>query len=164
LTMATEIGLTATGIGAVCFSSAEGISAEQAQADAMALLEAGPAGRAEATRDQYGYTWITVRQAEADLSSLVTDLHAVNTTLADAGYGPSLLCTVLGFAGPVGGEPRQAGLVYLFKRGTFYPFVPLPGRRRDNALELRLRAQLSGEVPIEADLGRWFPIWDSPVL
>ncbi|MDX6255798.1 MAG: hypothetical protein QOJ11_2132, partial [Frankiales bacterium] len=30
-------------------------------------------------------------------------------------------------------------LVYLYKRGTFYPFAPLPGEKRDNALELQLR-------------------------
>jgi PspAB-like protein len=52
--------------------------------------------------------------------------------------------------------------VYLYKRGTFYPFAPMEGEKRDNALELRLRALLEGELPIEQDLTRWFPIWGVP--
>jgi hypothetical protein len=103
-----------------------------------------------------------VHRSDADLSALVTDLHAANTTLEDAGYGPGLLCTVIGFAGTVAEQPRRAGLVYLFKRGTFYPFAPIGDQQRDTTLELRIREQLGDELPVEADLGRWFPIWNSP--
>ncbi|GAB2930649.1 hypothetical protein GCM10027075_33880 [Streptomyces heilongjiangensis] len=55
---------------------------------------------------------------------------------------------------------------YLYKRGTFYPFAPLPGGagRRDNALELRVRAVLAEDLRIEPDLGRWFPVWGAPGL
>jgi hypothetical protein len=57
-------------------------------------------------------------------------------------------------------------LVYLYKRGTFYPFAPLPGatERRDNALELRVRAALANDLRIEQDLNRWFPLWGAPGL
>jgi hypothetical protein len=164
LTLQTELGQEPTGVGAVCFSSAEGQFAEQAKADALGLLDAGPASRATASRDQYGYTWITVRREDRDLSALVTDLHAVNVTLSDAGYGPGLLCTVIGFASTHSGQPRKLGLVYQFKRGTFYPFAPTGPQTRDNALELQVRAHLGDEVPIEPDLTRWFPIWDCPAL
>jgi hypothetical protein len=54
--------------------------------------------------------------------------------------------------------------VYLYKRGTFYPFAPAGGQKRDTELELRLRGMLEGELPVESDLGRWFPIWDAPGL
>jgi hypothetical protein len=154
-TLRTELGLEPTGTGAVCFASAEGADAARAQAEALALL--GPTGTA--SRDQFGYTWITVRRPNDDLAALATDLHAVNTTLTDAGFGTGLLATVIGFAGA-----HRLGLVYLFKRGTFYPFAPTGPGTRDTALELGVRAHLSGELPIEADLGRWFPIWDSPGL
>ncbi|MGW5640631.1 PspA-associated protein PspAB, partial [Streptomyces sp. NPDC003832] len=55
---------------------------------------------------------------------------------------------------------------YLYKRGTFYPFAPLPGegQRRDNALELRVRAALGDDLRMEEDLGRWFPVWGAPGL
>lgn len=163
LTLQAGLGLEPTGAGAVCFTSAEGQSAEQARTEALALLSPGSAQHAESTRDEYGYTWITVRRPDADLATLVTDLHAVNSTLAEAGYGPTLLCTVIAFAGTIGGHERRVALVYLFKRGTFYPFVPTGGRSRDNQLELQIRDRLAGELPIEGELSRWFPIWDAPV-
>ena len=86
--------------------------------------------------------------------------------------GLQLLCSVVGFhhgdgdgAGDGAGAERL-GLVYLYKRGTFYPFAPLPGsgERRDNALELQVRAALGSDLRVEQDLGRWFPIWGAPGL
>jgi hypothetical protein len=54
-------------------------------------------------------------------------------------------------------------LVYLAKRGTFYPFAPTGKEKRDTELELRLRSILGNDLPIEADLSNWFPIWDLPI-
>jgi hypothetical protein len=159
-TLQAALDLAPTGVGAVCFKTAEGQAATQAQADALSLLAAEHTADVAVSQDDYGYTWIASRHDSSDLAGLVTDLHAVNATLADAGYGPSLLCTIIGFAG----DGRRLGLVYLFKRGTFYPFAPTGSHSRDNALELQVRAQLTGELPIEADLSRWFPIWATPAL
>jgi hypothetical protein len=164
LTLQAGLGLTPTGTGAVCFKTAEGQASASAQADALALLDTGSAEPATVSRDEYGYTWVTVRRSDADLSALVTDLHAVNTTLTGAGFGPTLLCTVIGFAGTLDGHLRRLGLVYLFKRGTVYPFAPTDGRTRDTILELQIRAQFTGDLPVEADLGRWFPTWNTPAL
>ena len=62
-------------------------------------------------------------------------------------------------------EPgRRLGLVYLYKRGTFYPFAPLEKERRDNALELQVRAAVGADLKIESDLGRWFAVWGAPGL
>jgi hypothetical protein len=63
-------------------------------------------------------------------------------------------------------EQRRLGLVYLYKRGTFFPFAPLAGggERRDNALELQIKAVLADDLRIEQDLARWFPIWGAPGL
>jgi hypothetical protein len=96
------------------------------------------------------------------VSDLVTTVHMVNSTLAERGYGNQLLASVFAFRGESGGVSY---LVYLFKRGTFYPFVPEPGggEKRDNQRELQLQGALQGEVPLEADLTRWFPIWGAPV-
>ena len=102
-----------------------------------------------------------MRRAPDQFSDLVTDLHAVNSSLEAAGFGPSLLCSLVSFTDPNG---RRLALVYLYKQGTFYPFAPLPGQRRDNALELQTRAALAEELPIEPDLGRWFPLWGAPGL
>ena len=59
---------------------------------------------------------------------------------------------------------RPLGLVYLYKRGTFYPFAPLAGERRDNALELQIKGVVGDDLRMEPDLGRWFPVWGAPGL
>jgi hypothetical protein len=158
-TLRTALDLRPTGAGTVCFKRPEGAAASAAQSDISALLTLDPSTGVAVTRDGFGYTWVTCNQPTPDLPTLVTDLHAVNTTLLDAGFGPTLLCTVIGFAGPA----RRLGLVYLFKRGTVYPFAPTGRQARDNALEMEVRAHLAGDIPVEADLSRWFPIWDAPV-
>jgi hypothetical protein len=72
-----------------------------------------------------------------------------------------MLCTVFGFVRDTP-KARRLTLVYLFKRGRFYPFAPTGPRSRDTSFELQVRAQLAVEPPVEADLGRWFPIWNAP--
>ena len=115
----------------------------------------------EATRDSFGFTWLVCRHDPGDPEGLVTDLHAVNSSLELGGFGPQLLCTILAFRNS---ENRSLGLVYLYKRGTFYPFAPQGGERRDNALELQIRGTLGADLKIEPDLGRWFPVWGAPGL
>ena len=157
-------GLRPTGVGAVCIKPAEGQAFSSAQTEALALLQLDPTTQVEQTRDSFGYLWTTTRTSPERLSDLVTALHAANTTYDRAGFGPSMLCSFVGFAGDVDGSRRSVGLVYLFKRGTLYPFAPLDGEKRDTALELRVRAALADEVQVEPELSRWFPIWGAPGL
>lgn len=159
-TLQAALGFAPTGVGAVCFKAAEGAASEQSQREFRGLLDLDPALDVSESHDEFGFSWITCRQADVDLPALVTALHAVNATLADAGLGPTLLCTVIGFRGD---GDRRLGLVYLFKRGTVYPFAPTGQQRRDTALEMQVRAALAGDVPMETDLARWFPIWNAPV-
>jgi hypothetical protein len=154
VTLEAATGFTPTGTGSVSFRAAEGGAFAQLEKDVEALL-----GKAEMSQDSYGYTWLTVRNP--DVAALVTDLHAVNSSLESAGFGPSLLCSLVSFAGPSG---RRLALVYLYKQGTFYPFAPVGGTQRDNALELQVRGVLGGELKIEQDLSRWFPVWGAPGL
>ncbi|MCI0686692.1 MAG: hypothetical protein L0Y54_05560 [Sporichthyaceae bacterium] len=165
ITLATA-GFTPTGIGSVCFKAAEGGPFAQTEADIRALLDVDEGPPVELTKDSYGYTWLVVRHHPDDVAGLVTDLHAVNLSLQDAGFGPSLLCSLAVFEGTVGGQTRRLGLVYLYKRGTFYPFVPSPGggESRDNALELQVRGLLGNDLRVEPDLSRWFPVWGAPGL
>jgi hypothetical protein len=163
LTLQAALDLAPTGAGAVCFRSAEGAAAARSLSEIRALLHLDPALEVSVTRDEFGFTWVTCTQPTADLPALMTGLHAVNATLADAGLGPSLLCTVVGFSGSGAESPGRVGLVYLFQRGSVYPFAPTDGHRRDTALELQIRAVLTGELPVEPELQRWFPIWDGPV-
>jgi hypothetical protein len=161
LTLQTGSGFVATGLGSVCYKAAEGGGFAQLEQDVQELLDADGGPRVEQSTDSYGYTWLLVRHDPTDLAGLVTDLHAVNSSLENAGFGPALLCSLVSFRDPAG---RSLALVYLYKRGTFYPFAPLDGERRDNALELQVRALLSGDLPLEEDLSRWFPVWRAPGL
>ncbi|MFG3343660.1 hypothetical protein ACGF1Z_01195 [Streptomyces sp. NPDC048018] len=140
--------------------------------------------------DAYGYTWLTVRRPAEDLITLVNDLHAVNALLEEAGFGPNLLCSLTSFRAPAAGahgpeadggrtegswsddpaaggqRARDLALVYLYKRGTFYPFAPRTDRAqsRDNVLELQVRGLLAGDLAMEPDMERWFPVWGAPGL
>jgi hypothetical protein len=166
VTLQAAENLTPTGTGSVCFASVEGAAFDDVRREVRALLDAD-AGRTgppvEGVRDEYGYSWLVSRRTPEELSALVTDLHAVNGALEGGGFGSRLLCSVVGFQGP---EERRLALVYLYKRGTFYPFAPLAGsgERRDNGLELRVRAALGSELGIEPELDRWFPVWGAPGL
>ena len=159
LALQASAGFTPTGVGSVCFRSPEGMAAEQTEKEVRALLSLSPDSTVQISVDEFDFTWVTCRRSDGDVAALVTDLHAVNTTLDDAGFGPSLLCTMIAFND---GAWRALGLVYLYKRGTFYPFAPAGSRQRDTELELRMRGLLDGELPVEKDLSRWFPVWDAP--
>jgi hypothetical protein len=161
LTLESALGLHPTGVGSVSFRAAEGGASTSVTDDVQALLDADAGPAVERTVDSFGYTWLLVRHDPSDLPGLVTDLHAVNATLQDNGFGSSLLCSLVSFAADDG---RKLALVYLYKRGTFYPFAPLDGQKRDNALELQMRSALGDDLTIEADLARWFPVWGAPGL
>lgn len=162
-TLQAALDVQPTGTGAVCFKHAEGAGARQSDSEVLDLVHLDPTITAAVTTDEFGFTWITCRQEVPDLAALVTALHAINSTLCDNGFGPSLLCTVIAFTDSSHEVSHRLALVYLFKRGTFYPFAPTEARHRDSTIELQVRAALSGELPIEADLQRWFPLWDAPV-
>jgi hypothetical protein len=164
VTLEAGAGLRPTGRAAVAFKPASGQVFAEAGTELAPLLEmaaeqAGSALREE--NDKYGYRWVVVD--DPDLEDLIGAVHLVNATLEDRGFGSQLLCSMFGFGDPDGAN--RLYLVYLYKRGTFYPFAPAPGggEKRDNELELRVRGVLGSDLPIEADLTRWFPLWGVPI-
>ncbi|MFJ4901589.1 hypothetical protein [Streptomyces sp. NPDC088727] len=166
LTLQAATGFVPTGLGSVCFAGVEGGTFARIQQDVRELLDADTAHGGvpvEFSRDSYGYTWLLARQPAEDTAALVNDLHAVNTLLQDGGFGPQLLCSLIAFRDD---RDRPLALVYLYKRGTFYPFAPVPGsgEKRDNQLELQVRAALGDDLRVEKDLARWFPVWGAPGL
>ncbi len=161
ISLQVSLDMLPTGRGSVAFRAPEGRAFADVEAQVRALLDADGGVPVEVASDDFGYTWLVVSTEPADLPAVVTDLHAVNTSLVEAGFGPQLLCSQASFHGPSG---EQLALVYLYKRGTFYPFCPVEGEQRDNVLELRVRDLLTGELPLEPDLSRWFAIWGAPGL
>jgi hypothetical protein len=166
------------------------------QAEVVKLLSMDGAATLRKAEDSFGYHWLVVE--DADIEALVTQIHLVNSSLSDAGWGPQLLCSVFGLArmpdgsgdddgvgqvvGAGAGDGSDSGgtagqltagpgrvlastayLVYLFKRGTFYPFVPTGREKRDTEEELKLKSLVADDLVVETDLDRWFPLWDLPV-
>lgn len=165
ISLQVSLDMVATGRGAVAFRAPEGRAFADIADEVRRLLDAdgGPPVRVEG--DDYGFTWLVVTTEPSDLPTAVTDIHAVNTSLVDAGFGPQLLCSLVSFRDP---QDRALAMVYLYKRGTFYPFAPqgdpATSEQRDNVLELRVRDLLAGELPIESDTSRWFAVWRAPGL
>ncbi|MFD8597441.1 hypothetical protein ACFV1L_20805 [Kitasatospora sp. NPDC059646] len=165
LTLQAATGFLPTGLGSVCFAAVEGGAFAEVQSQVRALLDADTERGGipvEASRDDYGYSWLLARHTPDELPDLVNDLHAVNSELEANGFGPQLLCSIVAFRDA---EGRSLGLVYLYKRGTFYPMCKLPGQeKRNNALEIEISNLLRNDLRIESDLSRWFPVWGAPGL
>jgi hypothetical protein len=165
ITLQVSMGFLPTGDGSVCFRAARGVAFDQTQKEILELVRsASDAPEVRVTTDAFGFTWIEIdREPGADVEGLCTGLHAVNTSLEAQGFGSGLLCTLVTFENASG---QRCALVYLYKQGTFYPFAPLAGsaQQRDNLLEIEVRDTLSGELPIEQDLGRWLAVWGAPGL
>jgi hypothetical protein len=165
ITLEAGAGFKPTGSGSVCFRPVEGRSFADVQKDVTELLDVSSGNEGglpvEVSKDSYGYTWIVSSRMSDDIEALVTDLHAVNSALVDNGFGPQLLCTLVAFRDD---EERSLALVYLFKRGTFYPFAPTTNEHRDNALELQVKGVIGDDLKFEPDLARWFPVWGAPGL
>jgi hypothetical protein len=145
LTLQAAMDVQPTGTGSVCFRAAEGRAFSDIEKEVTDLLSMG-SGKAqpELSQDSYGFTWLVCRHPGDDLEGLVTDLHAVNSSLEAGGFGPQLLCTLVGFRSPAGQR--------------------LGGERRDSALEMQVRGAVGSDLKIESDLSRWFPVWGAPGL
>jgi hypothetical protein len=113
----------------------------------------------ETSDDPYGYRWLVLRGSDFD--QLVVGINAVSSALEAGGYGERVLCAVFAFQDD---RKRPLYWIYNYKRGAFYPFVPAAGeQQRDNERELVLKAQVGGELPVEQELERWFPLWGIPI-
>ena len=161
LTLQSAGGLVTSGHAGVCWKPPPGQAAADAQKEIAELVGDG----FSYAQDSFDYGWLLLD--DPDLDELVTKIHMANSTLQDNGWGPQLLCSVFGFVpGPdAADDARPFRLVYLFKRGHL---LPLRSRRRekerrDTELELRIRTMVGADLPVEADLTRWFPLWDMPV-
>ena len=99
VTLEAATGFTPTGTGSVCFRPAEGKAFADVEKDVRELLDMSGAKTGtlpvEVTRDSYGFTWLVSSHMSSELEDLVTDLHAVNSSLVDNGFGPQLLCTIV---------------------------------------------------------------------
>jgi hypothetical protein len=158
----TGLQITSRGSAALVFQSlaTADFGSIVREANEVVRSQAADSGTTvETSEDSYGFSWLILRGPDFD--ELVAGINAVAGSLEAGGYGERLLCAVFAFQ-----DDRQHPLywIYNYKRGAFYPFVPAGGdEQRDNERELVLKAQIGTELPVEADLSRWFPLWGIPI-
>ena len=158
----TELGLRTTGKAAIVFQPLATADFEQLVRDMEELVRSTGSeneGRVESSDDEHGYRWMII--SDADFEDLVVGVNAVSNEIQGGGYGDRILAAVFAFKDET---DRPLYWIYNYKRGAFYPFVPSGGeQQRDNEREMRLRAQIGADLPVEAELERWFPLWGIPI-
>ena len=162
VTMELELGLKSSGKAGIVFQPLATADFDQIVRDMEEVV--GGTGEETGTTvtkedDSFGYRWMIV--ADPDFEDLVVGINAVSTAIEAGGYGDRLLAAVFAFRDE---RDRPVYWIYNYKRGAFYPFCPTGGgQQRDTERELRLKAQIGAELPVEAELERWFPLWDIPI-
>jgi hypothetical protein len=118
--------------------------------------------------DSYGYRWMVLANHDdaSSVEDLAVGINAVSSSIETAGHGERLLCAVFAF---LDARKQPIYLIYNYKRGHWYPFVPAVGhdsgqtQERLTERELQIKAQIGSELPIEPELERWFPLWGIPI-
>jgi hypothetical protein len=161
VTLETQLNMTADTHAGIVFRPVESAYFDQASQDINDLLKISTRDTGtefEIKTDEFRFRWIIL--TDPQFEDLVATIHIISQTLVENQFGEQLLASAFRFNTSDG---RATYWFYNYKRGSFYPFVPEPtGRRRDNALELRLSSAMEHELPIEKELERWYPMWDIP--
>ena len=161
ITLDVEQGLRPSGAAAVVYKPMSAGEFSMAADEMRELLHAAArqaGSEVERRSDSYGFDWLILH--DADFEDLVTAVHLISSELKAKGFGEQLLAAAFRFDG---GE-HPVYLIYGYKRGTFWPFVPIgDGQKRDNAAELRLKNELEDELPFEEDLTRWMGLFGAPL-
>jgi hypothetical protein len=162
VTMQTSLGMSSRGRAAIVFQPLATADFESIIRDMEEVVRAtakDSGTTVDTSDDTYGYRWLVLRGKDFD--DLVVGINAVGSALETGGYGDRVLCAVFAFEDP---KRQRVYFIYNYKRGSFYPFVPAGGeQQRDTERELVLKAQMGGELPIEQELERWFPLWGIPI-
>ncbi|MBX5469284.1 MAG: hypothetical protein IRZ21_05225 [Thermoleophilaceae bacterium] len=160
ITLETGLGLVHRNVAGIVFQPLATGDFKQIVQETEELLRSAARDTGttvETADDEFGYRWIVLR--DQDFEDLVVSMNVVSGQLEAGGYGDRLLAAVFVFEE----DGRRVYFIYNFKRGAYYPFVPTGDKQRDTERELRLKAQLAGELPLEQELERWYPLWDIPL-
>ncbi len=152
-------GYDTTGHAGLCFGTVDAAAFREVEADLVDFLDVASAEAVHRDRlyeDDFGYTWVLA--TDDDFEALVTAVYGLTDTLIEAGFGQYLLSAAFAFE-----ADRQVYLVYNFKRGQWYPFVPQGEGTRDTDQEAAVAELLEGELDLEADRDRQYGFWDIPL-
>jgi len=161
VTLESSYEITTTGVAGIVVPALATSDFQAVLKDTEEVVKATAgeySGKMETSDDEFGFRWVVIR--DPSVEDLVATINGVSSSIEAGGYGERLLCAVFAFKG-AGGD--AINFIYNFKRGSWYPFVPGAGdRQRNTERELQLKAQIGGELPIEPELERWFPLWGVP--
>lgn len=162
VTLTFQLGLKPSDRAGVCFRAPASSAFQRVRddLDRMLQISARETGvKVEYQSDTYGFRWIVL--IDSDFEDLISTTHVFSQTVHEEGFGEQLLAAVFKFLD----DNRPVYWIYNYKRARFYPFVPqgTDANRRDNAYELRLRAVMQQELPIEPEVERWYALWGIPV-
>jgi hypothetical protein len=167
ITLQAEHQIEPAGTAAIVFQALATSEFETALRETEEVVAAtcGESGTKLATQDDtYGYRWMVMRNPPGapSVEDLAVGINAVSSSIETAGHGERLLCAVFAF---LDAQKRHIYFIYNYKRGYWYPFVPVSGaaNERSTERELQLKAQMASELPIEPELERWFPLWGIPI-
>jgi hypothetical protein len=159
ITMQSEFDQKPSPIAGICFKPVESSQFDAAKAEIEELLAFSSRETGSKTRlltDEYHFTWVILE--DPDFDDLVAGIHLVSQTFIEKGFGDYLLCAIFRF-----GDQKPVYWIYNFKQGRYYPFIPVAGKKRDSAAEFRIRSMMERELPIEKDVGKWYPLWGIPL-
>jgi hypothetical protein len=159
ITMQSEFDVKPSSTAAICFKPIESSEYDTARTEIEELLSYSSKETGSTYRlvtDEYRFTWVVLE--DPDFEDLIAGIHMVSQTFIEKGFGAYLLCAIFRFE-----KEKPVYWIYNFKQGRFYPFIPRDNKTRDSALEFRIRSLLEKELPIEKDVGKWYPLWGIPL-
>jgi hypothetical protein len=166
ITLQAEHQIDPTGTAAIVFQALATSEFEATLRDMEEVVTAtgGESGTTVSSEDDsFGYRWMVLHNPDGapSVEDLAVGINAVSSSIETAGHGERLLCAVFAF---LDAKKTRIYFIYNYKRGFWYPFVPAGGsQERSTERELQLKAQMSGELPMEPELERWFPLWGIPI-
>ena len=166
ITLETEHQISSRGVAAIVFQPLATGDFERIAADMEDVLRGDGRGerarRSRPATDSFGYRWMIVR--DPDVEDLAVGINAVSDQLALDGYARPP--AVRGVRLPGRRRRARSTSSTTTSAGTWYPFSPAgdaAAQERATERELRLRAVIGADLPIEPELDRWFPLWGIPI-
>ena len=163
LTMQSALDLTATNNAAISFrpvSTGDWNDLEREINDLLNVSTHDSPLKWKWFADDYGFKWVILEANEFE--NLIATANMIGDELTEHGFGAQLLAAIIQYKDNDG---QQVYMIYNYKRGTFYPFVPDPHQtqQRLNSEEFRISGTLQKELPIEKDIRSWYPLWGVPL-
>ena len=157
-TFLSEFDLLPSGQAGICLKPAP--APNGSGGDSLQASIDIPAGFQSVT-DDLGFTWLIA--TNENFGELVQRVGALCEQVIQGESANQLLCVVFGFVPRVLPGEGAVRMVFLPRRGKWYPFAPTSGLSRNNELELRSGSLSKGILAVESDLTQWLALWNIPV-